>query len=75
MNISITRSVSTSIYYTLLLYFDGNFKTFCFTFEFKHNRMSSIKIKKNKYCCYNYTLTANHYGSRLHYYAETTFLQ
>jgi len=23
----------------------GNFKTFCFTFEFKHNRMSSTKIR------------------------------
>jgi len=22
-----------------------NFKTFCFTFEFKHNGMSSIKIR------------------------------
>jgi len=24
--------------------FDGNLKTFCFTFELKHNGMSSMKI-------------------------------
>jgi len=28
----------------VLLCFDGNFKTICFTFEFKHNAMSPIKI-------------------------------
>ena len=63
------------IYYTLLLYFDGNFNTFSFTFEFKQKRMSSIKIKEIKYYYYNYILTENLYGNRMHYYAETTFLQ
>jgi hypothetical protein len=30
--------------YTLLLCFDGKFKTLCLLLEFKHNGMSSIKI-------------------------------
>ena len=41
---------------------------------YSNTRCPELKLK-NKYCYYNYTLTGNHYGGRLHYYAEATFLQ
>jgi len=38
------RSYSGDCSLLVLLCFDGNFKTVCFTFEFKQNTISSIKI-------------------------------
>jgi len=35
----------------MLFCFDGNFETFCLTFEFQHNETSSVKITKKYFCC------------------------